>query len=400
MNSTVFVLALFVVGAGQAHACGPDTAREQHPDVDLGWIDSDLTIYGIDGDGLYEARPDSPQSKRLFDIGSTDNRGLAISPDGRFLAYSSGTGEDDALRIYHLYDLASGRDRVVPVLPQPDYEWGVEFLGFSPDSLSLVWLSDDGPLASGNDDARPELVVFSTENLVRRTLPYPAPAGSVVASRSCFTPQWSADGRAIYANYMAGKSCLHPAADARDLVYFRIELESGETTIVDGGYTFDPDDYYFRSHYLDDGVRLSPPYPCLFSHGCAAYGQELWAGKTRAWLHHVEDPDAEIQLVDGPEELYVQVADAPSRKVATGHTSSCAGSDIRLIDWINDGKYLLYHFRGDTYLYAVAENHSVVLPQLTGAFNWLPLATTSRLYYQMSDGNGDEKRYGPASAGD
>lgn len=119
----------------------------------------------------------------------------------------------------------------------------------------------------------------------------------------------------------------------------------------------------------------------------------------RAWLQHVDDPRAEIRLLDGPEELYVQVGDAPPRKVAVGWTSSCAGTDIRLIDWVENGKYLLYSHQGNTYLHAVAENRTIPLPQLSGAFDWLPIATQDRLHYEASSGNGDERRYGPASAG-
>jgi hypothetical protein len=327
---------------------------------------------------------------------SPGSRGLAISPDGRYLVYSSGAGEENSKRVYHLFDLSRGADRVVPVLARPDYDWELEFIGFSPDSKSVVWLDDDGYVA-GTDKTRPELVVFSTEKLARRTLPYPAPSTGDSASRSCFTPKWDVNGNAIYGNFMSGDSCSHLAKDEHDLVYFRMDIASGESSIVDGGYTFDRDEFFFRSFYIDGGSKIEKPYACLGSHGCLAYGQALNAGNNRAWLHHVDDPNSQFQLLDGPEELFVQVGDAPPEKITTGWSSSCAGTDIRLVDWVEGGKYLIYQLQGTTYLYAPTEKRSVPLPQLTGSFNWLPLATSDRLYYQNTSGNGEEELYGPAS---
>jgi hypothetical protein len=401
MNSVAPMVLTMLVAAssGQARACDSNRPAPNTAGLDLGWISSELVVYGVDDGELYEARLNSIPRKSLVRKSSSGSRGLAISPDGHYLVYGAGTDEDTSKQVYHLFDLSRGVDRVVPVLARPDYVWELEFIGFSPDSRSVVWLDDDGYAVAGTDKTRPELLVFSTENLARRTLPYPAPATGKSASRSCFTPQWSLDGNAIYGNFMSGDRCSHLAEDEHNLVYFRIDIASGESTIVDGGYTFDHDGFFFRSFYIDGGSKIAKPYPCLGSHGCLAYGQELKAGNSRAWLHHVDDPNARIQLVDGAEELFVQVGDAPPDKIATGWSSSCAGTDIQLIDWVEGGKYLIYQQQGNTYLYAAKEKRSVPLPQLTGSFNWLPLATSDRLYYQVTDGNGEEKRYGPASAG-
>jgi hypothetical protein len=385
---------LLVISAGEAGACEPEKATLDTAGLDLGWIQSSLGLYGV-GDGeLYEARLGSKDRTVLARLPSKSNHGLAISPDGRYLLYDIGTGEEDSFREFHLFDLTRRVDRVVPVLPQPGYEWEVEFLGFSPDSKSLAWLDDDGYTVPGTEFTRPELVMISTQDLARRELPYPAPNSKPDATSSCFTPQWGADGKSMLVNFTVG-ACLHLAKDERTLSYSRIDLGSGESRDVDGGYSFDPDDYFFRSFYAEDGKRIERRYACLYSHACGVYSRVLESGTSRAWMQHVNQGETS----NGPEELFVQTADAPPRKIATGFSSFCAGTDIQLIAWVENGKCLLYEHEGNTYLFAPAESRAVPLPQLKGDVNWLPLATTDRLYFTATSGNGDEERYGPASAG-
>jgi hypothetical protein len=311
--------------------------------------------------------------------------------------YDTATDEMQETRVYHLFDLVTGEDRVIPVLPEPETYDQLEFLGFSPDARRMVWQDNVGYRREHDADSRPALIIVETADLSRREVSYPAPEPAA-ASRSCFTSQWSPDGRAIYSNYKLGARCWHLAVDERALVYFRTDLDTGRTTVVDGGYAFDPDTYTFRTFYLDGGVRLEQPYACLHAHGCAYRQDGHVDGSSRAWLQHVPDP-REPQLLDGAEDLYVQSEGAPPRKVASGWSSSCSGTDIRIIGWVDAGKLLLFEHEGNTYLHAVAANRTAPLPQLTGDFNWLPLDPgDNRLYYTTSDGNGEERKYGVASA--
>jgi hypothetical protein len=395
------VLLAVLALPGIASACSGAKKPLGNKPVDLTWIKSVLTIYGVDEKGLYEARLDTSARKQLVAIGSKNVDGLAISPDGRFLIYTTSEDKFRHGKTRHLFDRANGTDRVIPGLsPNEDVD-RYEFVGFSPDSKRVVWQDNQPSSNWKTPGSTPTLLVYATDTLSHRDFAYPVFDNPKVTARSCFMSQWGPDGHSIYSNYLdTGYSCALPTTDKHQLAYFKTDIESGKVTRLDGRYTYGDPKYAFRAYYIDGSKTFHEDYACFHAHGCANSGQRVMAGASSAWFNHIPTKitvgGKEMDLVDGADQLYVQTGQSPARMIDSGWESSCAGSNIEIVGWIEQGNYLIYRLDGNTYIYGVQAARQSVLPQLTGEYNWLPLDTgatvyemggqdDSRLVRQMSD---------------
>ena len=375
MKAIVLAVAMAVLVADQniAMACGSAKQPVGVQNVDLSWVHSDLMVFGVDEQGLYQARLDQSRPSRLVASLTKFNRGLAISPDGRYLVYSTSSNDYGDDRVRHIFDRSTSKDRIIPDLSRDDNLERYEFLGFSPDSKRVAW-QDNGPIESStNDGSRPLLLIFSADTLDLHRFSYPVPTTPKSATSSCFTSQWSPDGKAIYSNYqLGGNSCEVPATGKFELAYFKTDVESGKQKSVTGEYAYGvPQKYFFRVSYIDDGKALHLDYTCLHGRNCGFnYDDKLASGTSRAWFHHVQNPSG---VMDGAEELFVQVTGTLPRKIESGWSSSCSGTDIEIVGWVEKGKYLVYKLKGNTYIYGVDEGRKSLLPQLSGDYNWLPM---------------------------
>src|SRR5262249_14313779 len=157
------------------------------------------------------------------------------------------------------------------------------------------------------------------------------------------------------------------------LVYFKTDVESGVQEVVSGTYSYDVPRYRFSVAYVDHGRTLRMDYACLLRRNCGSvYGAKFASGGNRAWLHPVDNPRG---ITDGAEEPFVQVGDAGPRQIASGWSSFWSGTDISIVGWVEDGNYLLYRFKGNTYIHGAREGRTSPLPQLSGSYNWLPMDT-------------------------
>lgn len=381
----IFV-AVLVAGSSIAMACSEARQPVNTKSIDLSWVHSDLVVFGVDEQGLYQARLNQSWQSRLVSTRTKFNRGLAISPDGRYLVYSTSINEHGDDRIRHIFDRYSRKDRIIPGLSRNNNLERYEFLGFSPDGSRMAW-QDNGPLDSFREaGSRPRLLIFSANTLDFHRFSFPAPANPQTATSSCFTSQWSPGGESIYSNYqLSGYSCSVPIKGKLKLAYFKTDVASGKQVLLSGDYVYDvPEKYSFRVNYVDGGKTLHLEYACLLQRNCGFnYGDKLVSGESSAWFHHVWNPSG---VIDGAEELFVQTAHDSSRKVASGWSSSCSGTNIQMLGWLEKGKYLLYKLKGNTYIYGVEEHRKSLLPQLSGHFNWLPLDRGGGPY-NMGGGN-------------
>lgn len=390
MNKLAFTVlaALILQPYTFALACG-DTTSQQASDVsitDLSWIKSELTIYGLDEKGLYETRINSIQQKRLVKSDAAKKTSLMISPDGRYIFYSISDNEIYGKGIkYYLFNTMTKSTREIKNLP-PNFGLGeLRFVGFSPDSKHIAWQNNGSFDDFQNDRIRPELIIYSTATLKQKRLKFPAFFGRTGNAQNCFKSQWSVDSSAIYSNYMYTKyNCSLPEKDEHNLIYFKANIISGSTAQVDGGYSFNRDGRFFKNHYLEEGKEIQLSYPCSSRRNCGLkYGDHYVDGDSHAYFEG---------QVDGDQNLFIRRGKEEPVKIETGHSSSCSGSDIRIVSWIENGKYLIYAYSGNSYIYGVEEKRRSLLPQLTGTYNWLPYDTSQITY---TDGSSQKDSTSP-----
>ena len=238
-----------------ALACGDKTSLKSSDAKisDLSWIKSDLAIYGLDEKGLYETKINSLRQKRLVKTDAVTTSNLVISPDGRYIFYSTSDSKiyGEGYR-YYLYNTQTNIRREIKKLPDKFRIGELQFVGFSPDSKYIAWQHNGTFADFENDRLRPELLIYSTATLKQKQLKYPAYFGRTGNVRNCFKSQWSNDGSAIYSNYLHSKySCSLPEKDTHNLVYFKANVISGSYALIDGGYTFNTDGRFFKNYYIE-----------------------------------------------------------------------------------------------------------------------------------------------------
>jgi Tol biopolymer transport system component len=272
-------------------------------------------------------------NRRVWTRDPNSSLSLAVSADGRYIAYVDGNQQRDLF----LHDLASSRDR--RLTRNPDLSAYARSALFSRDGKRLVYSRRD------ESKQRFELLIVNLEEPgVPRSVPVPA-AEAYAQSSSLVRPQdWSPDGATIA---LAIQRLDETQTPLRQIVL--VNVRDGSVRIIRSGV---------QARFSPDGKFL-------------AYG--------------VFDPnptrrnDISVVPLGGGAEIPV-VADP--------------ANDI-LVGWAPDGKQLLFTSdrTGKRSLYVVALNNGrpqgvPVLVRPDFAFDWVGLTASGKLYYEVADVRG------------
>ncbi|MGH1404856.1 MAG: hypothetical protein ACRBDL_11505 [Alphaproteobacteria bacterium] len=306
--------------------------------TNLSWVKSNKRLYIRKWDGkLYRAYM---SSDRLDVIGDHFFRvllGPEISPDRRYVQYSGRRKEDHA-ELAFIHDTFKNKTTQI-FLGKQFGDFGVA--EFSPDSTKLAFLD-----FSENTG----VIIVDLNDFNQTLISYPRLSEIPQSDlRSVGDLMWSKDGKYIYVYYVGDVNEEYKQA------YYKINVSEKSFQKINGH----DDNKSFRSIFVEDGVVAR-------THIFQPTG-----------LHEkLESPSGGYALIDDKYDLLIGKNNNNSILIENGDVeiSPCLTmSNIHIIDWIEDGNYLLYEFQGRKYIYGVKEKKKSELVHLKNAssHDWL-----------------------------
>ncbi len=343
---------------------------------DLSWVKSETPIYVIDDTGLYATTLNSEKVKRLVTIDKSkdyiDDRSLSISADGKYIYFKQGKiGNGRAIEAYS-YNVGAGKLTKIPQFLHEHFVY--DFIGFSPDNQHLAWLQGGMSFNFRSPDSLPSIYVYSLKKHQAINFDYPSPHALPGKISTCFKPQWSQDGKSIYSNFINSRICSLPNVDEQKITYFKLDVATGATQKIAGGYEVISKKYSsdkFKIYYQDKAEKIPYRGRCGSFDGrhCGlVYGDPYVDGQSQAYIK----ADG---LIWRDMHLYVQTAASDPVKVQSGTYSQCSGSSLHVKGWIENGKYLIYILDRMPYVYGVDEKRTAPLthiPHPFGTYTWAP----------------------------
>ncbi len=335
----IVLVGILFIPALNAFACG-DAAKQQEDD--RSWVKSEKIIYlGKDGK-IFEAKFNSQKLILLADHGFEYISDFMLSPDTRFIYYNGKI--PNAGFVNYLYNTQSGADIK---LPDNIFD-GTEF---SPDSNYLLW-SNGYELKRTGYGLRSngyELSFELLDSINAHTELFSFPSEVRKLDRPRTDAKWGRDGENIYLS----------AYDRKNEDYYRFNLKSRKFTKISGrvqqfhDYKHPAND---GVHYIENGKEiLIYKSPCLQSlcsgQGKAERGETAFIDKHNTLI--VKTADGKVITIDHGTDHSQEKPDQP--------IPTCGGVSIRMLSWLENGRYLIYQLGETTYIYGIKEHRKAEL---------------------------------------
>lgn len=332
------ILTAFLLTASQAYEdCEHKTIKPpaKNQNYDRSWIKSKKPIFLTKDGKIYKTLFNLNKLTLLADHKFNYISEFKLSPDTNYIYCSGHNKWGDFTEC--LYNLISGEDFELTTPAR------ITKSEFSPDSKKIILLNNNVKERQQN------FAIMNLENKSVESIPYPIDFYSLNDFRSV-EAKWSLDSRYIYLGAIA-----YP-----DGAYFKYDSESKQTTKIDGRYHpfhdyRDAEDAGI--HFIEDQKELPFYRPLCLQWQCGNQGKAMSGVKA------VIDKDYNLKIItsDGKEVI-----------VDKGEYNQCEGITIRILSWLEDGKYLIYQHPHDvTYIYGVEENKISVLFDSGGIrFGW------------------------------
>jgi hypothetical protein len=306
---TIFsvILALTITLASSS-----SLAEEAGDETDSSWIQSTKILYGTDLDGgIFRIEPRTARVSRLDGHGVQRVHIQQLSADGRHLLFGGASGDESP---WYLRDTLRGTDRHLSEVPaRPS---GVLF---SPDSRVLAWL----------DERTPAQAHIWIENLADgQTASVRLPFAVAGDTDGFVAVGWSrVDAHVLYVAHV-----LFP----RFVKFFAVDVQRLTLREATGNFDETTRTCHIPEHGKDS---VFPVGPCT---NCPRSRLDASAGMT-AWI----DDDARLMLTGNG---------TPAHMLEQGTRSPLSGINLRLIGWLEAGRYLLYQRDSAVVVYGVDED--------------------------------------------
>ena len=318
-----FLVCAFLVvaaSAASAQSCATSAAVPKRS-LDRTWIKNDTFFYGADARGVFRLGLGSNRIERIGAHAGEPIANLHLSPQKHWLAYEQ-TGPAG----YWLYDTANNREHQIDVQSSGGAE-----LQFSPDETQVAWLERSN---AAHRLIVLDLRVFKTQSF--RLLDAPDPKAVF------FGLTWS----------MKGDAVTYAWRDAERQEFYSLDPKTGIARSIPPLREFAADEFVEGSYLLGEGeVPRTRPL--------------ARAGKDTIALER----GAVVRSANG--KIIVSSPRTKSRTIA--EISPKSGSDCRpevtLLDAF-DGRYVLYRFNSDYWIYGLRENRKAILFSGAGMVEW------------------------------
>ena len=307
-----------------------NTENEENISVDTSWVKSTKTIYKLDKySKLYKTDFDSNVSEIIFDHNYTKSyASFKMSPDGRYIIYGR-LRESNKIDAYYLHDTL--QDTNTKIIETLNYD-GLQ-IEFSPDSSQIGFVHSEA--MNRDRPKRLDIFIMSLSDFSKKFIDYPEYAVIPKDKVRGKELKWSLDGKYLYLAFNGHLTQGHTRE------YHKIDLLNNSSHKIDGNYD---KGYTFIEHNIKIKTHKNP-YP-------------------QSHIRHSKlkvSSNKTIAFVDDDYNLIINDKDRNLTKIAQGTYCQCEGVTIGIIDWIENGKYLIYKIRQTTYIYGLAENRKAIL---------------------------------------
>ena len=306
----------------KGNATKPSVKELNH---DRSWVKSEKPIFLATNGKIYKTWFNSNKYTLLADHNFAYINDFSLSPDTNFIYYE-GLNKKHGFTSY-IYNTISGEDYKLPNLGP------ISRLEFSPDSKKVLWINEN------HKEKQQNLAVVNLENLSLESIPYPVDPFSLGDFRFA-EAKWSLDSQDIYLGMIAYS----------DAAYFKYDVKSKQMYKIDGRH------HYFHDYkgtpeqeiqFIENQNKMVYYKPPCLQWQCTNQGKAMVGANA---------------VIDEDYNLKVTTPDGKEFVLDKGEYSQCAGVTIRIISWLENGKYLIYQDPNYiTYIYGIKDNKKAVL---------------------------------------
>ena len=323
----LIIFAVFLLITPEVFAeseCGGIMARE-NTNYDRSWVKSEKPLYLVKDNKIYKTGFNTNDLTLLADHAYIYISQFKLSPDSHYIYYNGHIGGGRFTQ--YLYDLTTNEDYR---LTTPER---ITHSEFSPDSKKIILLNNNVKERQEN------FIVMNLEDKSFESVIYPIDIILLKDFRGV-TARWSLDARYIYLGAIS-----YPEG-----AYYKYDVESKQMIKIDGKYISHRDSQDYKDlgiHYIEEQKELQfYRQPCL-QWSCGNQGKAMKGVNAK---------------IDKDHRLKVTTPEGREIIVDKGEYDNCEGVTIRVLSWVENGKYLIYqHPYNITYIYGVEGNKKSVL---------------------------------------
>jgi hypothetical protein len=308
-----------VIPIEESGGCGAPSSTAS--DSDLSWVSARTPIYRLTSEGEFAVGGFDGRPWKVLNSHLPANMGpqLAMSPDGRWIAFETGSAEPGR-QDHWLFDVSTQTERRIATVRL----YHVGELEFSPSSKALAYyVSHDSRYTEDGDLG---LHLIDVQSGAARQAGFPR-SSRLAAQQGYGSIVWSADGSSILLHWVGH--------DASGFVreFHRLDVRTMKFHQIDGVY----DQRKTGERFVEGGRDIAQ--------------HQNDPSKMMRWFGELDAPSRRFKArIDDQLRLVVRDEAGQERILDRGTYNHCEGETIGLTDWVDGDRYLVYRVSGDQYI--------------------------------------------------